>query len=127
MIEKEWYTSKEIIKEVKCTREWISKLYTKGELPADTRIQRHKNNLYHKSIIPVLKERKRRSKKVEEGFMIQPADAIEYDGYILTPDEIRNLETVRCRNGYRAVHYTHLSVTELIAMGGDKQNNYENY
>lgn len=128
-MDKEWLTTREIIKEAKCSPEWLSKLYSKGELSADTRIkdQDKRANLYHKSIIPLLIARKQRAKKIDEGFMTQPKEAIAYDGYVLTPDEIRNLEAVRCRNGYRAMHYTHMSVTELIAIGGDKQNNYDYY
>ena len=123
----DWLTNKELVNELGCHINWPSKLLGRGEIPPELyKRNGSKHLMFHKSIIPILKKKYQywNNSKYED---VQPADAVPYDGYILRPSEIAILEGIRRKNGYRAMHYTNLSLTELIAMGGDKQNNYANY
>lgn len=124
---KEWLTVAELSAEIGCNYKWPSKILNRGEIPAKY-YKRGKGSqlLFHCSSIPFLKEKYDDRKVWIYEKDITPDEAVPYDGYLLTPSEIARLEEVRRQNGYRAMHYTTLSLTELIAMGGDKQNNYVN-
>lgn len=121
---KEWLTVAELSDELGCNPKWPSKILNKGEIPQQyyKRIN-GKQLLFHCSAIPMLREKyTKRCAWIYEKNITVPEDAVDYDGYLLTPSEIARLEEVRRNNDYRASHYTNLSLTELIAMGGDKQN-----
>ena len=120
--EKEWLTGKELAEQTGYLAESIQNLVKDGTIPPEKVCKTNKRRLlYHKSVVPELKERyeKYEESKGEE----PPKDAIDYDGYLLTPEMIRELEAVRNRNGYRAIHWTNKTVEQLIAMGGDKKEN----
>lgn len=122
---KEWLTVAELSAEIGCDYNWPSKILNKGEIPSEYYKRYHGNRLlFHCSVVPILKEKYKARMVWNYEKNIKPDNAIPYDGYLLTPSEIARLEEVRRNNGYRAMHYTNLSLTELIAMGGDKQNNY---
>lgn len=121
----EWLTLEEMSKAANYCKNTLDKRARQGKLPEGTVKWENRKRLYHTSLIPFLKERK--AEWTRHQLDIQPDDAVPYDGYLLKPDEIARLELVRRRNGYRAMHYTTKSLTELIAMGGDRQNNYDYY
>jgi len=123
----EWITNKELADAVGCHINWPGKLIGRGEIPPEL-YKRIGNNrlLFQRSLIPVLKQKYQAWINRENADEL-PSDAVEYDGYVLRPNEIAVLEEIRRKNGYRTMHYTNLSLTELIAIGGDKQNNYVNY
>ena len=119
----EWITTKELVDELGCHINWPSKMLARGEIPPELYKRNGSKHLFfHRSLIPILRNKYQywKNSKFED---VQPEDAVAYDGYVLRPKEIATLEEIRRRNGYRAMHYTNLSLTELIAMGGDRQNN----
>lgn len=125
MEDKEWLTLEEMAKAANYCKNTLDKRARHGRLPeGTTRWEDHKR-LYHRSLIPILVQNKKNW--LNHQMDLPPDDAVPYDGYLLKPDEIARLELVRRRNGYRTMHWTTKSLTELIAMGGDRQNNYDYY
>ena len=120
MEEKEWLTSQEVFDKTGYGIYTLSDMVSKGIIPIEkTKWETGRRRFYHNSILPGLIERRKRYMEEQSGG--PPKDAIEYDGFLLTPDAIRRLEAVRQRNGYRAIHWTDKSITELIAIGGDRK------
>lgn len=122
----EWLTNRELVNELGCHINWPGKILSRGEIPPELYKRNNSNHLlFHKSLVPILQKKYHywNDNRFED---VQPADAVPYDGYILRPSEIAVLEEIRHKNGYRAMHYTTCSLTELIAMGGDRPNNYVN-
>ena len=120
MEEKEWLTSQEVSDITGYGIYTLSDMVSEGIIPLEkTKWESRKRRFYHNSILPGLIERRKRYEEEQSG--APPKDAVEYDGFLLTPDAIRRLEAVRERNGYRAIHWTDKSITELIAIGGDRK------
>ena len=120
MEEKEWLTSQEVSDITGYGIYTLSDMVSEGIIPLEkTKWESRKRRFYHNSILPGLIERRKRYEEEQSG--APPKDAVEYDGFLLTPDAIRRLEAVRERNGYRAIHWTDQSITELIAIGGDRK------
>lgn len=120
-MEEEWLTLEQMSKAADYCRSTLEKRVRQGKLPEEFLKWVGNRRYYHRDLIPILRDRK--SIWIRHQADLQPDTAIPYDGYMLKPEEIERLEEVRRQNGYRAAHYTNLSLTELIAMGGDKQNN----
>lgn len=122
MIDKEWLNSIEMAEETGLHRGTLCKFARKGKLPSALIFISEKNKyLFHRSLIERLREEYEKHVDFRTGRI--PKNAIQYDGFILTPDEIRRLEVVRNLNGYRAIHWTNKTVEELIAIGGDLKEN----
>ena len=123
-MEEEWLTLEQMAKAADYCKNTLEKRARQGKLPEHLTKWIGRQRFYHRDLIPILQERKSWWVKHQED--AQPTDVVPYDGYLLRPEEIERLELIRRQNGYRVAHYTNLSLTELIAMGGDRPNNYVN-
>lgn len=119
-MEEEWLTLDEMSEAANYCKNTLEKRARQGKLPEGTTKWVKRQRYYHHSLIPLLKEHK--EEWLRHQLDLQPDDVVPYDGYLLKPEEIERLELVRRQNGYRAVHWTTKSLSELIAMGGDNKS-----
>ena len=122
MTEKEWLTSVEMAEETGLVPGTLCAMARRGAIPqALTYVNEKGKYRFHCSLIETLREKYEKHVDFTTGRI--PKDAVPYDGFVLTPDEIKRLELVRRLNGYRAIHWTNKTVEELIAIGGDLKEN----
>lgn len=111
-LDKNWLTCSELAIETEYSREYIGTLLRRNEIPEDKTKLIGRHRFFHISVIELLIDRRLGWHQETEC----PPDALEYDGFVLSPDEILRLEQIRERNGYRARHWTPFCPTELLAM-----------
>lgn len=115
--DKNWLTCSELAIETEYSKGYICALVKRNEIQADKTALIGGHRFFHISVVEQLVERRKEYHKETSC----PPDAIEYDGFVLSPDAILRLEEVRERNGYRAIHWTPFSPVELMAMAMMKQ------
>jgi hypothetical protein len=113
MNDSEWIPIKEFSTLVGYTVPWLKKLIKEGTIPGSSVI--HENNDYWIFRGEIENVRKLKKKRLQEQKKIAPDGLIEYDGFLLRPEEIERLEAVRIRNGFYASRgFSGKSVEERI-------------